>query len=50
MCTVIAKESASRMTVLTGIPCCLSVEHVAKSVPKVTQPCHEPNLPSFWLC
>jgi hypothetical protein len=37
MCTVIAKESASRVTVLTGIPCCLSVEHVAESVAKVTR-------------
>lgn len=37
MCTVIAKESASRLVVLTGIPCCLSVEDVTCAVPKVTR-------------
>jgi hypothetical protein len=37
MCTVIAKESASRVVVLTGIPCCVSVEDVSSAVPKVAR-------------
>ncbi|MES2569846.1 MAG: hypothetical protein V4710_07290 [Verrucomicrobiota bacterium] len=37
MCTVIVKESASRVIVLTGIPCCVSVEDVSRAVPKVTR-------------
>ena len=37
MCTVIAKESATRVVVLTGLPCCLSVAEVSASVPKVTE-------------
>ena len=37
MCTLIAKEGANRVTVLTGLPCCLSVEQVTPSIPKVTR-------------
>ena len=37
MCTIIAKEAKNRMTVLVGIPCCLSVEEVASSISKVTR-------------
>jgi hypothetical protein len=37
MCTVIAKETASRVTVLTGIPCCLQVENVTPAIPNVTR-------------
>lgn len=35
MCTVIAKESATRVCVVTGIPCCVSVEEVQAYIPKV---------------
>jgi len=37
MCTVIAKESQSRVIVLTGIPCCTDVDVVGKQIPKVTR-------------
>ena len=37
MCTAIAKETSSRLVVLSGIPCCLSVEEVAAAIPKVTR-------------
>lgn len=37
MCTVIAKESKSRVVVLSGLPCCLSVAEVASSIPKVNE-------------
>ena len=37
MCTVIAKERSSRVSVLVGIPCCLSVEDVKPWLPKVTR-------------
>jgi hypothetical protein len=36
MCTVIAKETPTRVVVLTGIPCCLCVDDVTPSIPKVT--------------
>lgn len=35
MCTLIAKESATRLVVLEGLPCCLSVEDVTPAIPKV---------------
>ena len=37
MCTVIAKEGLDRVAVLSGLPCCLSVEEVTPSIPKVTR-------------
>lgn len=37
MCTVIAKERSSRVSVLVGIPCCVSVEDVGLWIPKVTR-------------
>jgi hypothetical protein len=37
MCTVIAKESATRVVVLSGLPCCLSVAEVTPSIPKVAE-------------
>jgi hypothetical protein len=37
MCTVIAKETKTRVVVLSGLPCCLSVADVAASIPKVTE-------------
>ncbi len=37
MCTVIAKESARRVAILTGLPCCLAVEEVAAAIPKVSR-------------
>ena len=37
MCTVLAKESQSRVIVLTGVRCCLSVEQVEPYIPKVSR-------------
>ncbi len=37
MCTVLAKESQTRVIVLTGVRCCLTVEHVEPYIPKVSR-------------
>lgn len=37
MCTVIAKETKSRVVVLSGVPCCLTVADITSSIPKVNE-------------
>ena len=37
MCTVIAKESQTRVIVLKGLQCCLSVEEIEEYIPKVSR-------------
>ena len=37
MCTVIAKETEGRLTVLTGLRCCLAVEDIQPYIPKVSR-------------
>ena len=37
MCTCIAKVTSTKFTVLTGLPCCLSVEEVEEHYPSISR-------------